>query len=134
VPVELVPEGALTDLAAVEGQMTAGPVPAGAILTQDGLVTASQAAPGHVVIPLTVSPQVLAIIQAGDQVSVFLTDQATNQVSVSRGVRVVTVPSDAASGVFSTSTADFILVEVPEALAKQVSAAGSIGSVTVAIE
>jgi hypothetical protein len=114
--------------------MTAGPVPAGAIVTEDALVTASQAAPGHVVIPLTVSPQVLAMIQAGDQVSVFLTDQATNQVTVARGVRVVTVPADAASGVFSASAGDFILVEVPESLARQLSAAGSIGSVTVAIE
>ena len=135
VPADMVPEGAVTSLDTLAGQMTAGPVPAGAIVTMDDFVSASQAADGFVILPLAVSSQILSVIKPGEHVSIFLTDASTGEVTVARGIRVVTVPAATSSGMFSSSgTVDSILVEVPEDVAKQMTTSSSLGSTTVAIE
>ena len=135
VPVGLVPDGAITSLDDLTGQMTAGPIPAGAIVTADDFVAASQAGDGFVIIPLTVSSQILSVIKPGEHVSIFLTDMSTGEVTVARGIRVITVPAASSSGMFSSgSSADFILVEVPEDIAKHMTSSSGIGSTTVAIE
>ena len=135
VPADVVPKGAITSLDTLAGQMTAGPVPAGAIVTMDDFVSASQAADGFVILPLAVSSQILSVIRPGEHVSIFLTDASTGEVTVARGIRVVTVPAATSSGMFSSSgTVDSILVEVPEDVAKQMTTSSSLGSTTVAIE
>jgi len=135
VPADVVPEDAVTSLDALGGQMTAGPVPAGAIVTMDDFVSASQAADGFVILPLAVSSQILSVIEPGEHVSIFLTNASTGEVTVARGIRVVTVPAATSSGMFSSSgSADSILVEVPEDVAKQMTTSSSLGSTTVAIE
>lgn len=133
VPTGLVPTGAITSADQVSGRMTGGPIAAGSILTEDDLVDPSQAEPGHVIIPLQVSTHLLALIRPGDHVSVFLTG-ADGQVSVSRGLRVVTVPAGDNSGFLSSNTADTILVEVPEDIASQLSASSGLNPPQVAIE
>jgi len=134
VPTTVVPGGAVTSLDALVGQMTAGPVPVGAIVTEDDFVASSQAADGFVIIPVTVSPQILSVIEPGDHVSIFLTEMSTGEVSVARGIRVVTIPAPSSSGMFSpSSSTDFILVEVPEDVAKQMTSS-NLGATTVAIE
>ena len=134
VPSNLVPEGAITSLDSLTGQMTAGPIPAGAIVTNDDFVAASQASDGSVIIPLTVSSQILSVIKPGDHVSIFLTNMSTGEVAVARGIRVITIPASSSSGMFSSSgSGDFILVEVPENVAKQMTSS-TVGSTTVAIE
>ena len=135
VPVGLVPAGALTSLSEVSGQMTQGPIPVGAILTQDDFVSSSQAEQGYVIIPLSVSPQVLSVLKPGDKVSIFVSNPATGEVAVTRGARVVTIPAETSSGMFSSgSSGSFALIEVPEATATQLTSIGSMGSTTVAIE
>jgi len=135
VPADVVPQGAVTSLSGATGQMTAGPVPAGAILTGDDFVSVGQAGPGSVIIPLSVSSQMMSILNPGDHISLFLSDTTTGQVTVARGVRVVTIPVPGSSGMFSSpSSGTVILVEVPEALATQITAADSRGTTTVALE
>jgi len=134
IPAGLAPDGAVTTVAQIAGRMTAGPIPAGAILADADFVAATQAAAGYVIIPLTVSPELLTILNPGDHVSVFLTDFTTKAVEVARGLRVVTIPQPSGSGLFGSSTASFVLVEVPEAVASQISGASSGSSTTVAIE
>ena len=135
VPTDLVPEGAITSVDAVTGQMTAGPIPAGAIVTEDDFVAAAQAEAGFVIVPLNVSSQILSVIKPGERVSIFLTNVSTGEVTVARGIRVITIPAPSSSGMFTSgSSADFILVEVPEDIAKQMTSSSGLGSTTVAIE
>jgi len=135
VPSNVVPEDAITSLDGLTGQMSAGPIPAGAILTTDDFVSASQANPGFVIVPLAVSSQILSVIKPGEHVSIFLTNASTGEVAVARGIRVVTVPAPSSSGMFSSgSSSDSILVEVPEDIAKQMTTSSGLGSTTVAIE
>ena len=134
VPSDIVPEGAITSLDSLSGQMTAGPIPAGAIVTNDDFVATSQVDDGFVIIPLTVSSQILSVVKPGDHVSIFLTNMSTGEVAVARGIRVITIPAPSSSGMFSSSASgDFILVEVPEDVAKQMTSS-TLGSTTVAIE
>lgn len=135
VPVGVVPDGAITSLADLADQMTAGPIPAGAIVTLDDFVSSSQADDGFVIIPLTVSSQILTVLKPGDHVSVFLSNTASGEVTVARGIRVVTIPAPTSSGMFSSSnSSDFILVEAPEDIARQMTSSSGLGSTTVAIE
>ncbi|MDR2931458.1 MAG: SAF domain-containing protein [Propionibacteriaceae bacterium] len=135
VPSDLAPDGALTDIDWLADHVTAAAIPSGAILTEDDFIGQSQTSPGAVVIPLSVSPQILAAIQPGSRISVFFTDLSTGQATVARGIRVVTTPTNTGSGPFSTGgSTQSILVEVPEATAGQINAAASVGSVSVAIE
>ncbi|MCL2470813.1 MAG: SAF domain-containing protein [Propionibacteriaceae bacterium] len=135
VPTDLVPAGAITSWSSFADQMTTGPIPAGAILTADNFVAASQAANGFVILPLTVSPQVLAIVKPGDHVSIFVSNPTTGDVSVARGIRVITIPAASSSGFLSTnSSGSFILVEVPDQVASELTAGGGMASTTVAIE
>jgi hypothetical protein len=115
--------------------MTAAPIPVGAILTDDSFVTQSSAEAGHVVIPLTVSAQILGIIRPGDHVSVFWSDPASGAKAVSKGIRVVTVPASTSSGLFSSGGSEnVILAEVPEDVASQITGGVDMGSVLVALE
>ena len=132
VPIELLPQGVVTDISSLAGQMTAAPIPAGAILTADHFVAASQATPGAVIIPLTVSAQLLTILNPGDHVSVFFTNLTTGEVSHTGGIRVVTIPAGG-SGMFS-SGGDYILVEVASSIATEITAAAAMATITVAIE
>jgi len=135
VPTDLVPAGAITSWSDLADQMTTGPIPAGAILTTDNFVAASQAADGFVILPLTVTAQVLAIVKPGDHVSIFVSNPSTGNVSVARGIRVITIPATGSSGFLSSSSSgSFILVEVPDQVASQLTAAGGMASTTVAIE
>lgn len=133
VPADIVPHGAITDITGLQNRMTAGPVPAGAILTEDSFVSTGQAVPGSVIIPMTVSAQILPLLAPGQRIAVFATNHA-GEVSVTRGVRVVTIPAATSSGLFSSSGGNVILVEVPEALASRIASSGDMGTVTVAIE
>ncbi len=135
VPTDLVPSGAITAAADTSGQMTAVAIPAGAILTKDSFVALSQTADGDVIIPLTVSAEILAVLRPGDQVSVFLTTADADEVTVIKGIRIVTIPAADSAGPFSTAGSnDFVLVEVPEAAATSITQAASLGSITVALE
>ncbi|MCL1906498.1 MAG: hypothetical protein FWG08_01045 [Propionibacteriaceae bacterium] len=133
VPRSLVPLGAISTTEDLSDQMTSAPIAQGAILTSDNFVASSQATPGHVIIPLSVSSQVLTLLQPGDRVSVFQSHSSTSDVTITRGIRVVTIPSSSSSGLFSDS-ADVILVEVPERLATQITSSGGMGTTTIAIE
>jgi len=133
VPVELVPLGAITSTTQLPNRMTAAPVPLGAILTEDSFVSTSQAKPGSVIIPIAVSTQILPLLAPGQRIAVFSTTH-TGEVTVTRGVRVVTIPAAGSSGVFSSGSSNIILVEVPEALAASIASTGDMGTVTVAIE
>ena len=133
VPVELVPLGAITSLDQLQNRMTAAPVPLGAILTEDSFVATSQAKPGTVIIPIAVSTQILPLLAPGQLIAVFCTNH-TGEATVTRGVRVVTIPAAGSSGVFSSGGSNIILVEVPEALATRIASTGDLGTVTVAIE
>ncbi len=134
-PSRLVPSGAVTSASQAAGQMAAAAVAEGAIVTHDTLVASSRASPGTVIVELTASPQILAIVEAGDHVSVFLTDHATGQTQTVRGIRVVTIPRPDSSGPFSTTgSTGHLLVEAPEAIASQIAAGSSAGSVAVAVE
>jgi Flp pilus assembly protein CpaB len=135
VPTTLVPVGAITSVSSLVDQMTSSAIPAGAILTTEDFVASSQAKTGHVIIPLQVSSHILSVIKPGDKVSIFLTDHATAEVSVARGVRVITIPSPDSSGLFSGSgTAEVILVEVPESIATKITSATTMGAANVALE
>jgi flagella basal body P-ring formation protein FlgA len=134
VPATLVPDGAVTRLADVTGQMTAAAIARGAILTTDNFVAPAQAAAGHVIISIPVAVETLTILKPGDHVSLFLSNSATGEVVVARGVRVVTIPTSSSSGLFSSGGASVILAEVPEDIATQITSAGGLGSTTVAIE
>jgi len=135
VPSALVPVGAITSLEGLSDQMTTGPVAAGAILTEDDFVASAQADAGFVILPLTVSTQMLTVLRPGDHVSIYMSNPATGEVGVARGVRVVTMPTNSSSGLFTSSGGDnFILVEVPDDVAATMNAAGGMGSTTVAIE
>jgi len=134
VPTNLVPTGAITDTLELANQMTSAPIPGGAILTSDNFVATSQVSHGYVIIPLPVSAQVLSLIQPGDHVTVFLSDHSTTEVSITRGIRVVTIPAQGSSGMFSSDSSPVILVEVPESLATQITSSGGMGTTTVAIE
>ena len=135
IPTTLVPTGAITSTASLADQMTSAAIPAGAIITDEDFVGSSQATRGYVIIPLHVSSHILTIINPGDKVSIFLTDHATTEVTVARGVRVVTIPSSDSSGLFSGSgTTEVILVEVPESIATKITSASTMGATTVALE
>lgn len=131
VPTRLIPEGAITDTALLSDQMAAGPIPSGSILTGDHFVAGSLASPGMVIIPLTVSSQLSAILKPGDHVSVFFVDQASGGINHVSGLRVVTIPTR--SGMFSSGD-NYILVEVDNTVATQITAAASVAGITVAIE
>ena len=132
VPAALVPDGAITSTADLA--MAAGPIPAGAIITAADFVAAAQAAPGSVIMPLAVSSQVLAVLHPGDHITVFLSDATTGQVTVVRGLRVVTIPAGGTSGIFASGNSGSILVEVPEDVATKLAAVGNLGSTAVAVE
>lgn len=135
IPAALAPDGWIASAADLVGRMTAGPIPAGAIVTTDSLVAASQAADGFVIIPVSVSSQLLAVLSPGDHVSVFLSNLTTGEAQVVRGVRVVTIPQPGSSGIFSSGgSSQFILVEVPDDAAAMITTASSTGTTTVAIE
>ncbi len=133
VPEAIVPDEAISSIAEAIGGMTAVALPAGAILTASSFADASTLAAGHVMIPLPVSAQLLSAISPGSFVSVFLHDTAGG-VRVTRGVRVVTVPNQAAASAFASGSDDVILVEVPEDLAALIAAGMSSGGVSVALE
>ncbi|MCL2785119.1 MAG: SAF domain-containing protein [Propionibacteriaceae bacterium] len=133
VPSSLLPQGAITSANLLNGQMTATAIPAGAILTEDNFVPSSRAANGLVIIALPVSSHILTILKPGDHISIFLTNPMTGDTQLNRGVRVVTIPTSS-SGVFSPSSGDVILVEVSEELAALLTSAGSLASITIAIE
>ncbi|MDR2973807.1 MAG: hypothetical protein LBV00_03695 [Propionibacteriaceae bacterium] len=135
IPTAVVPEGAITSSEHLDEHMMAAPVPAGAILTDDSFVSLSSAKTGHVVIPLTVSTQILDIIRPGDHVSVFWSDPASGAMTVSKGIRVVTVPTTVSSGLFSSGgSADVILAEVPEEVVSHITQSADTGTVLVALE
>lgn len=135
IPVFLVPNGAITDVGSLADQMTTGPIPGGGILTTENFIATSLADDGYVILPLTVSSQILTVVKPGDHISIFLNDPTTGQVKTSRGIRVVTIPTTSSSGMFSSSSsASFILVEVPEEVVALITAAGGLGSTTVALE
>ncbi len=134
VPAELVPAGAITAASQVVAQMTVGAVPEGGILTQDSVISLTQATNGSVIMPMAVSPQILSVVRPGDHVSVFITGHTAGQVEVVRGIRVVTIPQAEGSGFLSGSPGDYLLVEVPEDIASQIAVSTTSGSVTVALE
>ena len=133
VPTALVPDHAITSKTEAVGFMAAAPIPRGAIITADSLASASGVTPGHVIIPLSVSPHLLPVLRPGSVVSIFLTD-AAGQASATRGIRVVTIPQSSGSGMLSSGSDTVILVEVPESLAKEITSGASFGGPTVALE
>ncbi|MDR0784082.1 MAG: hypothetical protein LBE83_10060, partial [Propionibacteriaceae bacterium] len=87
-----------------------------------------------VIIPLSVSPQILAVLKPGDHVSIFLSSSSNAEVTIARGIRIVTIPASDSGGLFGSGGGNLILVEVPEALAAQITASGGLGSTTIALE
>jgi len=139
VPVELVPEGALTAAGDIPGRMAAVAIPRGAIVTPDVFVRTGResAADGMAIMPVSVnSKDIIALINPGDRITLILTDPMTRAATLMPHVRVITVPAAVTTGgiMGSTSSPGIILVEVSTTEVTQLATASAGGTISVALE
>jgi pilus assembly protein CpaB len=128
VPPELVPEGAVTDPAAVLGRPLASPVARGEVLTSVRVVgpDLAQAYPGSTAVPVRFADaEVVELLRPGDRVDVVAAPQdgrAPAAVVVS-DVPVVAVPRPAAQPYATGAPGRLVVLAVPSAEAAAVAAA-----------
>lgn len=93
---DTIPDGALTEIAAVVGRRLAGPMTAREVLTSAGVVHERTASgPGRVLAPVRIAdPEVVALLRTGEEVDVLAADGQTGKTrTVAAGARVVSVPA-----------------------------------------
>ena len=125
VPAPLVPGEAVLSAEDAVGRTPAGPLTAGTILTEAGLVGPGLArgTPGRVVVPTRLADAGTAgVVRVGHAIDVMATDPGTGQVTrVASRARVAAIPSEDSGGVLGGSGAAedvLVLLEVspPESL------------------
>ena len=117
VPQSLVPEGAVQDVAAINGKMVATPVATGEIITENRLVGPSLAAQltgagNSKVVAITLSDTgIISVLQVGDSVDVIAHGATASAAPIAHGARVITI-----------SEKDVVLVALPAGAAEVVAA------------
>lgn len=133
VPRELVPAGALTDLALATGRLVAGPVRAGEALTDVRLLGAALLPPGsQVAVPVRLAePGTTALVRAGDVVDVLSADPEGGPAArvVAERLAVLSVPdlADAAG------EGALVVVAATRGTAARLAAAAVTGRLSVAV-
>ncbi len=128
-----VPAGALVDPDEVVGQVVAGPVADGQIMTALTLVSQRSALPrGRVIAPMRLADADLAaLLRPGERVDVVVAERDSEKAAViAEGVRVVTVPAVPEPDQQSQSGA-LVLVEVDLEAATLLARAAVSGTLTV---
>jgi Flp pilus assembly protein CpaB len=136
VPSHLVPAGALTTVAEAVDRMTAAPMPEGAIVTLDCLVSGQgrTSAEGRLIMPVAVSQaDLIALIHPGDRISLLVTNGASGQTTVARDVLVVMIPTGDTGGFLGSSGPDHILVDVTTETATLLASSSVTSTITIAL-
>ncbi len=117
-PLDTIPEGALTDAGAVLGKTLTSPVPKGQVLTKLSVAGGRSVRSGRVVAPLRLADADLAaLLEVGDAVDVIAADgEARAAAIIARGVRVVALPkapeTEGIGSSAATSSGTLVLVDV----------------------
>ncbi|MDR1450080.1 MAG: SAF domain-containing protein [Propionibacteriaceae bacterium] len=136
IPAESVPDGALTAASEAVGRMLAATVPRGGILTADSLVAESgrTTSPGHLILPVYLAQtDILKLIRPGDRIALLITDGTTGETSIAEDVLVVAIPETADGGFLGGSSAEYVLVDVPQETAAVLAGSSRTVSVTIAL-
>lgn len=136
VPVDAIPEGALTDPAQALGRTVAAAIPQGQVLTEHDLVGKRSVSPGRVLTPVRLAdPGLGALLRPGDQVDIVATDGQNGAATiVAPGARIVTIPASDDQGTMPRSDSGsgvLLLVEVDTKTATALAEAGSTSALTV---
>ena len=125
-PLTALPDRAVQDVGAVLGRTAAAGLTTGSVLTEASVVAPrTHSRPGVVTAPVRVrDADVLALLHPGDRVDVLSTDTDGRATVIARSAVVVVVPQAGDGGAFGSDKADLLLVEVGDAEASRVAAAG----------
>ncbi|MDR1079101.1 MAG: SAF domain-containing protein [Propionibacteriaceae bacterium] len=135
-PADLVPDGALSDPAQAVDRLTAATLPRGAMVTADALVSSGGRTSGadRLILPLPIDqPDLIALVQPGDRITLLVTDGATGGTTVARDVLVVMVPAGGSDDWLGSSGPDHILIDVSTETATLLASSSVTARVTIAL-
>ncbi|WP_028709022.1 SAF domain-containing protein [Propionicicella superfundia] len=138
-PERSLPDLLVSDPADVVGRMALGPLPRNTILSTAAVFTSGdlQASPGKAIMPLRLQEEGLqGLLTVGTRVDLIGFSSATGSAQVlARDVRIVAIPTVAASGTFQTSAGEgmLVLIEVSPDAASALATAAVASRLTVII-